>query len=181
MKHFLSTTAIVMALSGAAFAESHAAKEAEGEMEDTSKVTATEDGSKTSDTEISTALSSEDADNKVDVQREALTRPAMQLDGYAEADMEEVQMIAADRIEGAYVYGSNDETVGEIDALLMDGDGQVIEAVINVGGFLGIGEKPVAVSFDKIQVLRSVTGEEIRLYIDSTEEKLEALEEYEAD
>ena len=107
-----------------------------------------------------------------------LVRPTMEREGYANVEMEEVRQLTSDMIEGAYVYGANDETVGEIDTLLMSDDGQVEQAVINVGGFLGLGEKPVAVSFDQIQVLRNADGDEYRFYIDSTEEKLEALPEY---
>ncbi len=108
----------------------------------------------------------------------AMVRPAVTRDGYAEPEMAELEQLTADKIEGSYVYGANDETVGEIDALLMDSNGKISEAVINVGGFLGLGEKPVAVSFDKIQVLKGEDGDSYRFYIDSTQEKLEALPEY---
>ena len=107
-----------------------------------------------------------------------LTRPQMQREGYAEAQLADIEQLSTEEIEGAYVYGINDETVGEIDTLLMSADGKVSEAVINVGGFLGLGEKPVAVSFDKIQILRGEDSGEFRFYIDSTEEKLESMEEY---
>lgn len=109
---------------------------------------------------------------------EALERPMMKRDGYADAEPAELERLTSDTIEGSYVYGASDETVGEIDTLMMSDDGKVTQVVINVGGFLGLGEKPVAVSFDKIQVLRNVDGGEYRFYIDSTEEKLEALPEY---
>lgn len=110
----------------------------------------------------------------------ALTRPMMKREGYAEIDPVEVKQLTAEKLQGAYFYGANDETVGEIGQLLMDDDGKVSQAVINVGGFLGLGEKPVAVSFEKIQILKGVDGDEYRFYIDSTEEKLEALPEYQS-
>lgn len=109
----------------------------------------------------------------------ALVRPVMEREGYAEIEAVEVEQLTADKLQGAYVYGANDETVGEIGELLLNDDGKISEAVINVGGFLGLGEKPVAVSFEKIQILKGVDGDEYRFYIDSTEEKLEALPEYE--
>lgn len=108
----------------------------------------------------------------------ALTRPVLQRDGYAEIETVEVEQLTADKLQGAYVYGANDETVGEIGDLLLSDDGKISQAVINVGGFLGLGEKPVAVSFEKIQILKGVEGDEYRFYIDSTQEKLEALPEY---
>jgi hypothetical protein len=109
----------------------------------------------------------------------ALTRPMMEREGYAEIETVEVEQLTAEKIQGSYVYGANDETVGEIGSLLMNDDGKVSQAVINVGGFLGLGEKPVAVSFEKIQIMKGVDGDEYRFYIDSTQEKLEALPEYE--
>jgi hypothetical protein len=107
-----------------------------------------------------------------------LSRPAVEREGYAEVEMAEFQQLTADMLEGSYVYGVNDETVGEIDALILDDNGQVSEVVVNVGGFLGLGEKPVAVSFDELQILRNQTGDDLRVYIDATEEGLEAKPEY---
>lgn len=127
-----------------------------------------------------TETASTDAETNDTMQQTALVRPTMEREGYAEADMADLSQLKSDEIEGSYVYGANDETVGEIDGLIMDADGQVTEAVINVGGFLGLGEKPVAVAFDRIQVLKSEDGGEFRFYIDSTEEKLESMPEYEA-
>jgi hypothetical protein len=110
--------------------------------------------------------------------RPMLDRPAVERDGYAEADMATVADMTADDLEGSYVYGANDETVGEIDGLVMGEDGKVAEVVINVGGFLGIGEKPVAVTWNELQVLQNAEGDDVRIYIDSTEEALEAQPEY---
>ncbi len=39
--------------------------------------------------------------------------------------------------------------VGEIEDLLIDGSGQIRAVVIGVGGFLGLGEKSVAVPFEE--------------------------------
>jgi sporulation protein YlmC with PRC-barrel domain len=107
-----------------------------------------------------------------------MTRPAYEREGYQNAEMAEVEKLTAEEINGSYVYGSNDETVGEIDNLMVGDDGKLTEAVINVGGFLGIGEKPVLVSFDDIQVLKSEDGSDYRFYINSTKEQLEQMPEY---
>ncbi|WP_281969140.1 PRC-barrel domain-containing protein [Roseovarius nanhaiticus] len=111
-------------------------------------------------------------------QREMLTKPAVERDGYIEADAEMIGQLTTEDLEGAYVYGADDETVGEIDALVLGDGGAVDRVVINVGGFLGIGEKPVAVTFDELQVLRTEDGSDVRIYIDSTQDALEAQPEY---
>ena len=100
--------------------------------------------------------------------RPMLTRPLYQREGYVDAEMKMIEALTAEDIQGSYVYGANDETVGEIDGLVMSDDGKVAEVVINVGGFLGLGEKPVAVTFDELQILKNVEGDDFRIYIDST-------------
>lgn len=115
------------------------------------------------------------------VERELLPRPEVEREGYANAEAEMIEQMSAEDLEGSYVYGANDETVGEIDTLLIGDNGQIDRVVINVGGFLGLGEKPVAVTFDELQVLQNVEGDDVRIYIDSTEERLESQPEYQGD
>lgn len=111
--------------------------------------------------------------------RTLLTRPAVEREGYAEVQMEEVRQMTSEDLENTTVYGANDENVGEIESLVVGDDGKVGEVVINVGGFLGLGEKSVAVTFDELQILQESGGDDLRIYIDSTEEALEAQPEFE--
>ena len=85
----------------------------------------------------------------------------------------------AEDLEGASVYGSNDERVGEIGKLILGEGDKITQAVIDVGGFLGIGEKPVAVNFNDIRLMRTENDETPRAYINMTQEQLENLPEYE--
>lgn len=110
--------------------------------------------------------------------RELLPRPTVEREGYAEVEMAAVSEMTSEQLEGSYVYGANDESVGEIDSLVLGEDGKVSHVVINVGGFLGIGEKPVAVTFEELQILQEQDGDDVRIYIDSTQERLEAQPEY---
>ncbi|MGJ8544426.1 MAG: PRC-barrel domain-containing protein [Sulfitobacter sp.] len=111
-------------------------------------------------------------------ERDMLVAPQLEREGYETAAAGDVEQLTAEDLDGSYVYGANDETVGEIDRLIMSDDGKVEHVVINVGGFLGLGEKPVAVTFDELQVMKNVEGDDFRIYIDSTEEALEAQPEY---
>ncbi|EYD70657.1 PRC-barrel domain-containing protein [Limimaricola hongkongensis] len=88
--------------------------------------------------------------------------------------------LGVDELTGATVYGADDGNVGEIEDLVAGEDGQVQQAVIGVGGFLGIGEKKVAVNFEDLQILTDETGADIRVYISATEDELKALPEYQA-
>lgn len=49
------------------------------------------------------------------------------------------------------VYDPSDNKLGEIKDMMMDTSGQVDAVIVSVGGFLGIGEKDVAVPFNAIQ------------------------------
>lgn len=114
-------------------------------------------------------------------ERELLPRPEVEREGYAAAGAEMISAMTAEDLENTPVYGANDETVGEIDELLLGDDGKIERVVINVGGFLGLGEKPVAVTFDELQILKNQEGDDVRIYIDSTEERLESQPEYQGD
>lgn len=117
--------------------------------------------------------------NETAAERQMLTRPAIEREGYAEVDMEAVHQMTSEDLTGANVYGANDETVGEINSLVVGDDGAISKVVIGVGGFLGIGEKEVAVTFDELQILQEADGDDVRIYIDSTKEALEAQPEFE--
>jgi sporulation protein YlmC with PRC-barrel domain len=49
------------------------------------------------------------------------------------------------------VYDPNDSKIGEIEDVLVDRDGKMTALIIGVGGFLGMGEKDVAVPFNAVQ------------------------------
>lgn len=65
--------------------------------------------------------------------------------------LEPAELNAAN-LEGALVYDGNDEKVGSISHL--HGDGPDTHAVVDVGGFLGIGAKPVALRLSTLDVMR---------------------------
>jgi putative membrane protein len=60
--------------------------------------------------------------------------------------------IMASDLRGTRVYGSNDENVGSIDDIVLDRNGRIVAVVVGVGGFLGIGEKNVAIPFEAIEI-----------------------------
>jgi sporulation protein YlmC with PRC-barrel domain len=57
----------------------------------------------------------------------------------------------ASKIVGLSVYNDNNESVGSINDLLTDKNGNIKAVVIGVGGFLGVGEHLVAIPFEKIK------------------------------
>ena len=86
------------------------------------------------------------------------------------------QMRAEDLI-GTTVYGAGDENVGVIGDVILSQGGEVDAVTIDVGGFLGIGAKEVAIGFDNLAFMRDGEGR-THLYTQLTKEQLEAQPEY---
>lgn len=57
----------------------------------------------------------------------------------------------ASKLEGVNVYNEQNERIGDISEVLVNKQGEVEAVVIGVGGFLGIGERDVAVPFNALQ------------------------------
>ena len=78
---------------------------------------------------------------------------------------------------GTTVYGADDTNVGEIGDVVVSSDGKVDSVIIDVGGFLGIGEKEVAVGMDKLSFMADQDGNKY-LYTNFTKQQLEAAAAY---
>lgn len=86
---------------------------------------------------------------------------------------------ASDLMDKKVHSRDSDEEVGEINDLVIDEDGRIVAVVIGTGGVLGMGEKDVAIAWDRID--RTTEGDEIKLYIDMDEDTLKEAPEYERD
>jgi hypothetical protein len=62
---------------------------------------------------------------------------------------------------GAKVVSVSSESVGKIANLVVNENGAVDAAVIRVGGFLGIGGRDVAVTYDSLNIVRNKAGDAI--------------------
>ncbi|UWQ96306.1 PRC-barrel domain-containing protein [Rhodobacteraceae bacterium M385] len=110
-----------------------------------------------------------------DAERPLMAQPTIERDGYETVERDD---LTAEDLTGARVYGSGDEDVGEVSELLLNDDGTLDRAVLDIGGFLGLGEHSIAVTFDELQIVRGEGGD-VRVYIDSTQDALEAQPAYE--
>ncbi|RUY83642.1 PRC-barrel domain containing protein, partial [Mesorhizobium sp. M7A.F.Ca.CA.001.12.2.1] len=85
--------------------------------------------------------------------------------------------IRADDLKGTTVYGANDAKVGEIGDVVLAPDKKADAVIVDVGGFLGIGEKEVAVGMDNLKFMTDKAGNKY-LYTTFTKEQLEAQTAY---
>lgn len=86
--------------------------------------------------------------------------------------------ISANTYIGQPVYNAADESIGEINDVIFTMDGSVEAAVIGVGGFLGIGEKNVAVPLDTITVTEVPNSADLKLTTTETADTLNAAPEF---
>jgi hypothetical protein len=89
---------------------------------------------------------------------------------------EENEMLASNLL-GAEVNLA-DESIGTVSDLIIGDDHMIKGVVVGVGGFLGIGEKNVALSMDMITVQPTDEAGEFELSANTTREELESFEEF---
>lgn len=132
-------------------------------------------------------LAQESADEEIDremqgtQQRDQEAMPGTQADpsqmqnqGYLSATP--ANSTHASNLIGAKVKTTNDEDVGRVSDLIIDENGQIMAIVVGVGGFLGMGEKNVAIGWDNVS--RSDSPDENELRINLTREGLMSAPEF---
>jgi hypothetical protein len=62
------------------------------------------------------------------------------------------------KFKGSDVVGPNDESIGGVNDLLFDKSGKILGVVVGVGGFLGIGQKNVAMDMSAFQIVPASSG-----------------------
>jgi sporulation protein YlmC with PRC-barrel domain len=97
----------------------------------------------------------------------------------AAAEKVEIEQAAnewrVDWITGTSVMSPDGETIGDINDLIVDSEtGEMKAAIIGVGGFLGIGEKQIALPWTDL----TVNSDAQEITSDLTEEEAEAAPEY---
>jgi hypothetical protein len=96
--------------------------------------------------------------------------------GYTQVDTDQL----ATKIIGQPVYDGPDTTadnLGNINDLVVNGDGSIAAVVIGVGGFLGIGEKQVAVDFGALQVVLAADNTK-RFVVKTSKDELTAAPDF---
>ena len=78
-------------------------------------------------------------------------------------------------LEGATIYGAGDHKVGHVSHV--HGSGMASEVIVDVGGFLGIGAKPVAVPISELEFMRDEKGD-IHAVTAWTKDQLETMPEH---
>lgn len=95
-----------------------------------------------------------------------------QPDASAQADA-----VLADDLIGSDIVGVDDESIGSVSDLVLDHEGKFEAMIVDVGGFLGIGSKSVAVAYDEMNIRQDEQGNLV-VYTQLTRERLEQAAEF---
>lgn len=89
----------------------------------------------------------------------------------------ETQVSANDYI-GKAIYNGENNSIGDVNDLILEQNGGIAAVVVGVGGFLGIGEKNVALPMSKVTMSRDSENNQVRLTTTETAEMLKAAPEF---
>lgn len=128
-----------------------------------------------SDASMTTGATTDTATTAGTTNRQMLTAPAMQREGYAQVAAADISI---ETLIGKSVYGADDSDVGTVDDVIVDDSGAIREVIIDFGGFLGMGATQVALTFEELSILTNVENTDIRVYVDATKEQVEAMPVY---
>ena len=84
----------------------------------------------------------------------------------------------ASSLIGQSVYNTQDEAIGDINDLVTDQSGKIVAVLIGSGGFLGLGEKDVAVRFEDLKLARD-ENDNVKIIADLNKETLASAPDYE--
>jgi hypothetical protein len=102
--------------------------------------------------------------------------PAVEVEGFAPYDVT-ADTTLDQTLDDADVYSSiSNEDIGEVDDVHTGSTAGDTYLELEIGGFLDIGDKDIAVPLDQVSILRGEDG--YRVYIEATEEQLEDYPEY---
>lgn len=87
------------------------------------------------------------------------------------------EALTAEQLTGASVHDATDASIATVSDLVLTSEGQVTDVVLDVGGFLGIGAKSVAIPMERLTIAMR-DGGDVTLWVDMSREELEALPDH---
>jgi sporulation protein YlmC with PRC-barrel domain len=105
------------------------------------------------------------------------TQPMLNDNAPAASANVDTSHISAQDLMSTKVYSARNDDVGQVGDVVLTKDGKIDAMVIDVGGFLGIGQKPVAIAFDGVDIRKDGNGN-LAVYTRFTKQQLQAAPTY---
>jgi len=77
----------------------------------------------------------------------------------------------ASNVIGATVYSQDDQSIGDVNDIILSPEGQPSQVIVGVGGFLGMGEKDVVLDMSKLKMAATENGS-LKIVVQTTPEEL---------
>jgi sporulation protein YlmC with PRC-barrel domain len=88
------------------------------------------------------------------------------------------EQLTVDTLQGADVYDAQNQQIGNVEDLVLAADGTSIEAIVlDIGGFLGIGQHRVALQVQEVDIFHD-QQQQVRVQVPMTQQELEQLPEH---
>jgi ribosomal 30S subunit maturation factor RimM len=107
------------------------------------------------------------------------TMPPSSTPSATSAAMTSTDEFRASKLIGTNVKNNDGDTIGEMDDLIISSGDKMLQAILSVGGFLGIGERHVAIPFKDLKVTRVNNDNE--LFYQATKDQLEGMPKFSYD
>jgi hypothetical protein len=88
--------------------------------------------------------------------------------------------ILAEDLIGSALMSRQEQNFGPINDFILSEDGQVLAVIVGVGGFLGVGQRNVAIAWDSLERHVDADGDTV-FHVDMTDAALRAAPEYKND
>ncbi|MBY6135349.1 PRC-barrel domain-containing protein [Nocardioides marinus] len=190
MKRLLLTTSLIAATVAPAFADTEAGAALSGSAATNAEVnssaadvSADANANAMGDAKATTTPLAPTSDTADEDSTTAQSSSSTDLDATLSADadataMEPLDMneVTAEALTGAPAYDAKDEHIGEVSEVIVNTTGGVEALIVDVGGFLGLGEKPVELPMSDLTIHEAES--DIRVTTHMSEEELNGLPEY---
>ena len=84
------------------------------------------------------------------------------------------------KFEGSEVLGPDNQKIGSVTDILFDEAGKIDAYIVGVGGFLGLGEKEVALTPSSFQLVKSTDSDIVKLKTSMTKDQLKKASAFQA-
>jgi PRC-barrel domain len=83
------------------------------------------------------------------------------------------------RFNGTDVIGADERKIGDVSDVLFDNNQKIVAYIVGVGGFLGIGQKDVAIAPSSFQTVAGKDATDMKLRLSMTKDELKAAPTFE--
>lgn len=168
MKHH--NPSIISTLFASAFALSVATASAQQQSEPTESQPGSITGETTGETQMGSDQASDTQMHGSPTDKEAMYVTRKEQNEFLADDLMDTEI---------HSTAEDDEGIGSIEDLLINEDGEITAVIVNVGGFLGMGEKQIAIEWDSLELTKE--DDDYVIKTNASQDALENAEEFESE